>query len=89
MADQTQIPEPTELIYVPGPSWAPAFTAAGLAAVLVGAFTSVAITIAGAVFLLCAVISWFRSFEEQAERLPRHQRPTAAVLPPIDVRDED
>jgi hypothetical protein len=89
MADQSQVPEPTELIYVPSSSWAPAFTAVGLGAVFVGAFTSVAITIVGALILLWAVLGWFRSFGDQAERLPRRQRPTSAVLPPIDVREED
>jgi hypothetical protein len=89
MADQAQVPEPTELIYVSSSSWAPAFTAVGLGAVFVGVYTSVAISIAGAVILLWAVLGWFRSFEDQAERLPRRQTPTSAVLPPIDVREED
>jgi hypothetical protein len=89
MADQAQVPEPTELVYVSSSSWAPAFTAVGLGAVFVGAFTSLAITIAGAVILLWAVLGWFRSFADRAESLPRRQRPTSAVLPPIDVREED
>ena len=85
MADQSQIPEPTELIYVGGPSWAPAFTAVGLAAMAVGSFTSVVLSIAGAVVLLWAAIFWFRSFEDTTERLPRQQQVTSAVIPPKPV----
>ena len=89
MADQSQVPEPTELIYAAGPSWAPAFTAVGVAAILIGSFTSVVFSIAGAVVLLWAAFWGFRSFEDQTERLPRVQRQTSAVLPPIDVREDD
>src|SRR5439155_6033346 len=90
MADQSRVPEPTELVYVPGPSWAPAFTAVGVAALAIGVFTSVIISIAGAVVLFWAVTQWFRSFEDQTERLPRRQRTTSTVLPPISVQqDED
>jgi len=89
MADQAQVPEPTELIYAPGSSWAPAFTAVGLAGLVVGSFTVVVVSIAGVVILLWALVMWFRSFDDQTARLPRRQRPTSAVLPPIDVREED
>ena len=46
--DQSQIPEPTELIYLPSPSWAPAFTAAAIVALTVGAFTGLPYVFVGA-----------------------------------------
>ena len=88
MADQSQIPEPTELVYVEGPSWAPAFTAVGVAGLAIGSFTNFVFSAAGAVILLWAAFAWFRSFEDQTERLPRRQDVTSAVIPPTDVREQ-
>jgi hypothetical protein len=88
VADQSQIPEPTELVYVEGPSWAPAFTAVGLAALAVGSFFNVILSIAGALVLVWALILWFRSFEDTTERLPRRQEITSAVIPPTDVHEQ-
>ena len=81
--DQSQIPEPTELVYVPAPSWAPAFTALGLAGVAIGAFAGWVISLAGGVALLAAAIQWYRDYADQASRLPRRQRVTSAVIPPL------
>jgi hypothetical protein len=89
VADQSQIPEPTELIYVEGPSWAPAFTAVGLAALAVGSFTSIVLSIAGAVILIWALIFWFRSFEDTTSRLPRSQEVTSTVIPPTPVEADE
>jgi hypothetical protein len=87
MADQSQIPEPTELIYVPSPSWAPAFTAVGLAALAIGAFAGWVISLVGGIVLIRAAIYWYRDYQEQAERLPRRQRLTSAVIPPTTLRE--
>jgi hypothetical protein len=86
MADQSEIPEPTELIYAPGPSWAPAFTAVGAAAMAVGAFAGWYYTLVGALVLIRAAVAWYRDAEDQAERLPRRQRLTSAVIPPTELR---
>jgi predicted hotdog family 3-hydroxylacyl-ACP dehydratase len=86
LADQSQIPEPTELIYVPAPSWAPAFTAVGLAALAIGAFAGWVISLVGAIVLARAAIYWYRDYVQQAERLPRRQRLTAAVIPPTRLK---
>jgi hypothetical protein len=88
MADQSQIPQPTELIYVPSPSWAPAFTALGVGAMAVGTFTTFVLSAAGAVLLVWAAFGWFRSFEDTTQRLPRRQEVTSAVIPPTDVREQ-
>jgi hypothetical protein len=86
VADQSQIPDPTELIYAPGPSWAPAFTAVGVAAMAVGAFAGWFYALIGGFVLICAAVAWYRDAESQAERLPRRQRLTSAVIPPTELR---
>ena len=84
--DQSRIPEPTELIYVPAPSWAPAFTAVGLSALAIGAFAGWVISLVGGIVLIRAGIYWYRDYVQQAERLPRRQRLTSAVIPPTTLR---
>jgi hypothetical protein len=86
VADQSEIPEPTELIYAPGPSWAPAFTAVGVAAMAVGAFVGWIYALVGGLVLICAGFAWYRDAEDQAERLPRHQQLTSAVIPPTELK---
>jgi hypothetical protein len=86
MADQSKIPEPTELIYAPAPSWAPAFTAVGVAAMALGAFLGWIYAVVGGVILLRAAFAWYRDAESQAERLPRRQQLTSAVIPPTELR---
>jgi hypothetical protein len=86
MADQTQIPQPTELIYAPSPSWAPAFTAVGAAAMALGAFVGWFFAVVGAIVLIRAAIAWFQGAEEEAGALPRRQRVTSAVIPPTELR---
>ena len=85
--DQSQIPEPTELIYVPAPSWAPAFAAAGVAGLAIGAFAAWVISLAGGIALVAAGLHWYRGYVDQAQRLPRRQRLTSAVIPPVTVRE--
>jgi predicted hotdog family 3-hydroxylacyl-ACP dehydratase len=86
MADQSEIPESTELIYAPRPSWAPAFTAVGVAAMAVGAFVGWVYALVGGLVLLAAALAWYRDAEEQAERLPRRQQLTSAVIPPTELK---
>jgi hypothetical protein len=86
VADQSEIPEPTELIYAPSPSWAPAFTAVGVAAMAVGAFAGWFFALVGGVVLIAAAVAWYRDASDQAERLPRRQRVTSAVIPPTELR---
>jgi hypothetical protein len=86
MADQSEIPEPTELIYASGPSWAPAFTAVGVAAMAIGAFAGWIYALVGGLVLIRAAFAWYRDAEAQVERLPRRQRLTSAVIPPTELR---
>jgi hypothetical protein len=86
MATNGRAPEPTELIYEPGSSWAPVFVAFGLAGVLVGIFAGWSWIVAGAVLGLLALRSWIRDVADDLRRLPRRQQPTTARLPATPMR---
>ena len=60
MSDGRQPPAPSELVYVPAPSWLPVLAAAGLAGLLVGLFAGSPYAIAGAIVLLASLRSWLR-----------------------------
>jgi hypothetical protein len=79
---EPRAPEPSELIYLPEPSWHPALIAAGLAGVFVGMFTWWPYAVVGAVVGLFAVALWIRDVGNDLSRLPRHQRITSAPIPP-------
>ncbi|MGI8460886.1 MAG: hypothetical protein ACR2OC_04495 [Solirubrobacterales bacterium] len=86
MADSRQLPEATELVYLPEPSWRPLFVAAGLAVLLAGLFAGLFWSILGAIVLLIATVGWYRSINREVDRLPRSQRVSSAVLPAIPPR---
>jgi Cytochrome c oxidase subunit IV len=80
MNDSPRIPEATELVYVPEPSWRPLLVAAGLGLVLAGLFMGWAFAALGGVLFLFALRGWIRETRDELGRLPRHQRVTTAVL---------
>jgi hypothetical protein len=86
MASDGRAPEPTELVYEAGSSWAPAFLAFGLAGVLVGFFAGWAWIVVGAALGLLALRSWIRAVGDDLRRLPRRQEPTTATLPATPMR---
>ncbi len=86
MAANERPPEPTELVYVPEPSWAPAFAAFGLAGILVGLFAGWVWIAAGAVLITASLRSWSRDVAGDLRRLPRRQRLTSATLPVTPMR---
>jgi hypothetical protein len=81
------IPEPGELVYVPRPSWAPAFLALGVLGLVAGIYANGFIfpawiyAIAGAIFFLAALRSLVRGAVRDYFRLPRRQKVRGAVLP--------
>ncbi len=92
MNGQRQIPEPGESIQMPRPSWAPAFFAGGIAAMLCGIFASGFIfpsfsyLILGAILSLAALRSLIRGAIRDYYRLPRRQPLRGAVLPVETIR---
>lgn len=78
--------EPTELIYLPEPSWAPALAAAGLAGVLAGLLVWWPYGVVGAVVAVIAAAAWVSSSRREFARLPRRQRATTAPLPATPLR---
>jgi hypothetical protein len=85
-SDSQRVPEPSELVYVPQPSWIPFFFAAGLTALLVGLYAGIVWAIIGAIVLAAAGLAWLRRVGDEISRMPRSQRPTTAVLPTIPPR---
>ena len=80
--------EPTELIYLPKPSWAPALFAAGLAALITGLFTWYPVAVIGGVVALLALRGWLSSALTNVLRLPRKQRLSTAPIPLTGVARE-
>ena len=87
MSEHRDIPEPGELVYMPRPSWAPAFFALGVAAMVCGVyangfiFPAVVDAALGAVFFLAAFRNLVRGAVRDYFRLPRKQQVRGAVLP--------
>ena len=92
MAERDPIPEPSERIYMPRPSWAPAFFALGAALLVCGIFAegfmvrAWVYAIFGAIFFLAAIWSLISGATRGFYRLPRRQRVRGAVLPVPTVR---
>jgi len=87
MSEQRHILEPGELVYLPKPSWAPAFLALGATGLVCGTFAAGFIfppfvyAVAGAIFALGALRSLVRGAVRDYFRLPRSQRVRGAALP--------
>ena len=87
MTDHREIPEPGELVYGPGPSWAPAFFALGAALAVCGIFAGGfmvppwVFSIIGGIIILAALRSMISGARDDFYRLPRRQRVRGAVLP--------
>ena len=74
-------PRPTERIYLSGPSWLPALTAAGVAAIVVGLFSWWPYSVAGALGALVCLIAWLRGNRDQIGEMPVSQRTDTAPIP--------
>jgi hypothetical protein len=77
----TQPPEPTEVIYLPRPSAAPALLALGLAAVVVGLFAWWPYAVIGGVVALFSLVAWLRNNRNEIARMPRRQHTDTAPIP--------
>lgn len=87
MTEHRQVPEPGESIYLPKPSWAPAFLAVGALAMIAGIyaggfiFSPFIYAIAGAIIALAAFRILVRGAERSFFGLRRKQRVRGAALP--------
>jgi hypothetical protein len=92
MPEPAEIPQSTELIHMPRPSWAPAFLAFGALMMVNGIygegwlFRGKIYAIAGAVIALLALRSLAAAAVRDYYRLPRRQRPRSAVLPAASIK---
>lgn len=89
MSDGHPTPKPSELVYVPGASWAPVLVAVGLVAVLIGLFAGWPYAVAGAVLGLASLRAWVRRTGDETGRLPGQQGLSTAVLPAVPLRSAD
>ena len=83
MSAEREISEPGELVYVPRPSWAPAFFGLGAALAVCGIFAEGFMLPAWvySIILIAALRSMISGARADYYRLPRRQRVHAAVLP--------
>jgi hypothetical protein len=88
MSDGAKGGEPTELIYAPKPSWAPALFAGGLTLLIVGLFTWYPYAVVGGVVALIALRMWVKDSIASVARLPRRQRVSTAPIPLTGVARE-
>ena len=77
----SQPDKPTEVIYLPRPSVAPALFAFGFAALVVGLFAWWPYSVIGGVIVLFSVISWLRTNRNEIDRMPRRQHTDTAPIP--------
>lgn len=81
-----EVPEPTELIYPVGQSWAPALIAGGLAIALLGIFVTWPFAVIGALIVLAGMRSWWKQGDDEISRMRVEQRTDTAVIPAEPIR---
>jgi hypothetical protein len=92
MAEHTDIPAPSELVYLPKPSWAPACFAVGIALLIGGVFLGEFMlpgwfySVIGAIVAVVALRRMIVISVRDYYRLPRRQRVRGAVLPAATMR---
>jgi hypothetical protein len=86
MAPDPQPERPSELVYLPEPSWAPLFTAAGLALIVAGLAIGWVLSVIGLLLFAPGLWPWIGDLRRSVARLPRRQRPVTAVIPPVTRR---
>jgi hypothetical protein len=86
MSDDRRNGGPSELVYLPEPSWQPALIAAGLAGVIASIFTWWPYGVVGAIVALAALWAWIRDSREEFSRLPRRQQVRTAVIPAVPLK---
>lgn len=83
---EDEVPQATELIQLPAPSFAPVITAAGVTLALVGAFAGLPYFLVGLVVAVAGLRGWINVSKAEYDLLPRSQEVESAVVPPVPVR---
>src|SRR5438309_2045712 len=76
------LPQPTEQVHMPEPSYLPVVTAFGITLMLVGVTLTCTITVIAAIFFLAAAAPWVRETRSDIGELltSRRVRPSRAAL---------
>jgi hypothetical protein len=64
------LPQPTEQVHMPEPSYLPVVTAFGITLMLVGVVLTWIMTIVGAIFFVLAAVRWVRGTRSDIAELP-------------------
>lgn len=75
MAEEVRLPadesEPAgELIHLPGPSYLPVMTAAGITLAVVGVVLSLVLVVMGVALALFSIVRWIRETRREMSELP-------------------
>ncbi|HLM09808.1 MAG TPA: cytochrome c oxidase subunit 4 [Thermoleophilaceae bacterium] len=75
MADEVRVTDPSaepigEAIHLPGPSFLPVLTAAGISLAVMGVVLSWVLTIIGVVIAVPAIVRWIRETRTDISELP-------------------
>jgi hypothetical protein len=81
-----RIPEPSELIYAPGPSWAPLLVALGIALLLAGLVSFWVWSAIGAILVLVGARAWWKRADDEISRMRREQQVDTAVIPATPIQ---
>ncbi len=86
MAPSSQPERPSELVYLPEPSWAPLLTAAGLALIVAGLAIGWVLSVIGLLLFVPGLWSWIGDVraigrEAAAPPAPRHRGDPAGDAP--------
>ena len=64
------LPQPTEEIHLPDPSYLPAVMALGITLIVVGVVISIFVVALGAILFLITLVRWIRLTREEMAELP-------------------
>ncbi len=81
-----KVPQPTELIYTPSDSWAPALIGVGAAVMVLAVWSHWWWAVVGAILVLSGLVSWWRRSGDEIARMRREQELSTAVIPAEPIR---
>jgi Flp pilus assembly protein TadB len=64
------LPQPSEEVHLPDPSYLPALMAFGITLIVTGIVIGLPVIIVGAIFFLVTLVRWIRQAREEMSELP-------------------